>query len=164
MSALEEKKARRAADREARRQAAETADGTAEAPEVRDTPPPLAALRAHLASTLPSPAQAEVKDDAAAFMTENPQDAGETVAADETSLVAAPTDAETRAAKAREDASEARYYKAVGQHLAASRDAIGELEGIEARGSRVQEMLEQAERALREADAVTAMDDDDHDA
>ena len=62
MSALEEKKARRAADREARRQAAETADGTAEAPEVRDTPPPLAALRAHLTSTLPSHAQAEVKD------------------------------------------------------------------------------------------------------
>ena len=71
---------------------------------------------------------------------------------------------ETRAAKAREDASEAQYYKAVGQHLAASRDAIGELEGIEARGSRVQEMLEQAERALREADAVAAMDDDDNDA
>ena len=156
---LEEKAARRAADREARRQAAETAETVEAAPEVR--------VRDRAPATLISRArvpQAESKDETAAFMTENPQDAGESVAADEPSLVAAPTDAETRAAKAREDASEAQYYKAVGQHLAASRDAIGELEGIEARGSRVQEMLEQAERALREADAVAAMDDDDNDA
>merc|ERR1719231_796410 len=142
---LNEKKAARAAEREARRQAAEEAeDGTAgSSSNPQDEP-------------CGNPQDGEEAKPAAAFVTEAAIDD-----ADETSLIAAPTDAESRAAKEREDAAEAKYYKGVGQHLAASREAIGELQGVQSRASKVQQMLEQAERALREADAMAALDDDD---
>ena len=91
---------------------------------------------------------------AAGLISNNPQDgeldhattSGTFVTDDSYEISAEPPSNETE--------SDAAYYQKIGSHLSASRVASKELDGISERSAKVAAMLEQAQRAIAEADSL----------